>query len=190
MGHPCHMCGEQFTERQSLITHIEEHKRNGLLMYFNLMEGKRGNSAAPQQVRECWWRSIVGPVCSLFIENVPHPLFVALPSYLHHSAFLSLLSLNVQHHFLTTLHTIYFHHQDHPDMTFAVDRALKTNYLSVIIKISFLLRMFCITVSPLCTHISSSSIFLFTQNVPHPLFIALHSYVHHQDLFALHLLHL
>ena len=49
-GHTCHMCGERFTERQSLITHIEEHKRNGLLMYFNLIDGKMSNATPAQQV--------------------------------------------------------------------------------------------------------------------------------------------
>ena len=44
------MCGERFTERQSLITHIEEHKRNGLLMYFNLIDGKMSNATPAQQV--------------------------------------------------------------------------------------------------------------------------------------------
>lgn len=48
--HKCHMCGQQFTLRQALITHIEEHKRSGLLMYFNLIDGKMTSTPTTQQV--------------------------------------------------------------------------------------------------------------------------------------------
>ncbi|KAK7115544.1 zinc finger protein 585B-like [Littorina saxatilis] len=50
--HKCHMCGQQFTLRQALITHIEEHKRSGLLMYFNLIDGKMTSTPTTQQKQQ------------------------------------------------------------------------------------------------------------------------------------------
>ena len=36
----CHVCGREFEHRDAFIVHMEEHKRNGLLMYMDLMKPK------------------------------------------------------------------------------------------------------------------------------------------------------
>ena len=109
---------------------------------------------------------------------------------------------NVLHHCFTTLHTylfiinISFHSEcPAPFVHRSAFICSSSRFLS--------LRMFCIvwthissssrffshseysaSLSHHFAHVFSSSKFLFTQNVPYPLFIALHSYVHQQDFFS------
>lgn len=48
--HICHMCGQHCGSSRQLVAHIEEHKKSGLLMYFNLMDGQMKGMTHPRQV--------------------------------------------------------------------------------------------------------------------------------------------
>ncbi|XP_076465357.1 uncharacterized protein LOC143297069 [Babylonia areolata] len=49
LEHKCHMCGQQFAQRHSLISHIEEHKRSGLFVYFNMYDSNNPMKKAALQ---------------------------------------------------------------------------------------------------------------------------------------------